>query len=72
MAQNFFDVFVCFFRIYYTYSKTGLTENVFPLIPALTLTLTLTLFLNHNNVFELTSFFEKVYIYRFFIALLAT
>jgi len=32
--------------IYYTYSKTRLTENAFPLTPALTL--------KHNNVFGLT------------------
>jgi len=37
-------------RIYYTCSKTRLTENVFTLTPALTLTLTL----KRNNVFELT------------------
>jgi len=49
-----------FHRIYYTCSKTRLTENVFPLTPALTVTLTLililsqTLTLKHNNVLGLT------------------
>jgi len=50
--------------LYYTWSKTTLTENVFPPTPALTLnltlTLTITLTLKYNNVFELTSFFEIV------------
>jgi len=50
-------------RIYYICSKTRLTENVFLLTPALTLTL------KHNNVFgmtKVTSFFEKVYRYQNF------
>jgi len=38
--------------IYYTYSKTRLTESVFPLIPNLILTLTL----KHNNLFGLTKY----------------
>jgi len=40
--------------IYYTGSKTRLTENELPLTPALTL--------KHNNVFGLTKLFENVYI----------
>jgi len=48
-------------RIYYICSKIRLTENVYPLTPALTRTLTL----KHNNVFKLKSFFEKVYRYQF-------
>jgi len=40
------------FGIYYICSKTPLTENIFPLTLALTL---------KHNVFELTSFFEKVF-----------
>jgi len=39
------------FGIYYICSKIGLTENVFPLTPTLTLTLALTL---KHNVFGLT------------------
>jgi len=40
----------CLLRIYYTSSKTRLTENVFSLT------------LRHNNVFEeMTSFFEMMY-----------
>jgi len=45
-------------RFYCTCSKTRLTENVFPLTSTLLLTL------NPNPVFEMTSFFEKVYRYR--------
>jgi len=53
-------------RIYYTCSITCLTENVFPLSLALTLTLTETLNLKHNNIFGTTNdaIFEKVYRYR--------
>jgi len=49
---------MCLFsEFFYTCSKTRLNENVFQLTPAL--------ILKRSNVFELTSFFEKVYKYLF-------
>jgi len=55
-------------RIYYTFSKTRLAENVFPLTLALTLFLTLTLTLNHHNGFGLTKlrhFSRNCTLYRY-------
>jgi len=56
---------IAFYWIYYTCSKTRLTENVLALTPALTLTLTV----KRNNVFGLTSFFDQVYRYPFYLSL---